>query len=347
MSDIRDTIAAVGGGMVFLAIVVVVLSTVVGMAFSMAGGATVLETAPDTATQVDSIDDPGDDLTVRATTGNALRLDGGGSHVRDPTNASVFTDGGWAVALTADPDETVLGNETTASLYAANNDTAHLLLEKGNWTAHYETASGDTAHVEAPANLSAQTSVGATFFNNSDGPDQLVLYVDGSRVDSDQPDATTAPRSPAYAWIGSLDEVRIWNGSLSEGGHSAYAADPVRPLPTGASARLMFNDGYVDRVYYADGDATLVGDTSLVDGVAGPDLAAGTDYQTTTDPFTFEVVGGGYLDGAPVVFLGAGSGAFIALLNQLISIGSSALSLLVIGLLVAAALAVQDQFSDF
>jgi len=109
----------------------------------------------------------------------------------------------------------------------------------------------------------------------------------------------------------------------------------------------MFNDGLVTTAYYADGDATLVGDTALVDGVDAPGLVRGTDYTIETEPFTFRAVAGGYLDGAPVVFLGGAGGVFGGLLDQLTNVGTTALGLLVIGLLVGAAVWVQDQFSEF
>jgi hypothetical protein len=317
---------------------------VFGLAIGLTGGSAVLEPAPETATEVDDIDQPGDSLSVRATTGNALYLDGGGAYVDDPTNESVFTDGGWAVALVAEPSrEGRLTESDTASLYAAGNETVHLLYEEGNWTARYASG-GATAYVEAPASLDGRTAVAATY-NTTSG--ELELYRDGTRVDSAPLTAETVPRDPAYSWIGSIDEARTWNATLGPDRQAAYASDPVQPLPANASARLMFNDGRVTTVYYADGDATLVGETRLVDGVPGPDLVRGEDYETGAEPFTFRVIGGGYLDGAPVVFLGGGGGVFGGLIDQLMSVGTSALGLLVVGLLVAAAAWVQDQFSDF
>ena len=341
MSDIRTVISTVGVGIIGIAIVVAVLSPVLGLAVDLTTGSAVLEPAPESATEVDDIDQPGRSLSVRATTGNAVYLDGGGAYVDDPANESVFTDGSWTVAMVAEPSsEGGISEDDTVSLYAAGNETVHLLYEEGNWTARYESGSA-TAFVEAPADLDGRTAVAATY-NTSSG--ELELYIDGSRVDSAPLTAEIVPRDPAYSWIGSIDEVRIWNATLGASRQGAYASDPVQPLPENASARLMFNDGRATTVYYADGEATLVGETALVDGVVGPDLTAGDDYATTSEPFTFRVVGGGYLDGAPVVFLGGGGGAFGGLIEQLISVGTSALGLLIVGLLVAAAVWVTDQF---
>jgi hypothetical protein len=343
MTDIQTVVSTIGAGVIGIALIAVVLSSVFGLALDLTGGSAVLEPAPETATEVGGIDQPGNSLQVRATTGNALYLGGGGAYVDDPTNESVFESGSWTVAMIAEPSrDGAFGEEDTLTLYAAGNETVHLLYEQGNWTARYEAPSGQTAYVQAPASLDGRTTVGATYNASAD---ELSLYVDGTLADSDAPDATTVPRNAAYSWIGSIDEVRVWNSTRSASQHAAYHDDPVQPLPANASARLMFNDGQPARAYYASGDATIYGETGLVDGVAGPDLVGGDDYETTTEPFTFRIVGGGYLDGAPVVFLGGAGGAFGGLLDQLISVGTTALGLLVVGLLVGAAVWVQDQFN--
>lgn len=344
MTDIRDVIATIGTGIIGIAIIVVALSPVIGLAVDLTTGSAVLEPAPEVDTEVDDINQPGDSLEVRATTANALYLDGGGAYVDDPTNESVFTDGSWTIGMVAEPSrEDRIDDDDTVSLYAADNETVHVLYEEGNWTARYE-SDGATAFVEAPADLDGRTAVAATY-NTSAGA--LELYRDGERVDSAALTAETVPRDPAYSWIGSVDEVRTWNATLGPDRHAAYADDPVQPLPANASARLMFNDNDPTTVYYADGDAERVGETDLVGGVDGPDLVRGEDYETGAEPFTFRAVGGGHLDGAPVVFLGGGGGAFGGVIDQLVRVGTSALGLLVVGLLVGAAVWLQEQFNDF
>jgi len=261
-------------------------------------GLSALEPAPQQLTTVTGLGET-EDPTISATTANSLYLDGGGSYVDDPTDKAVFENGSWTVGVVAEPSrEGRITDTDTVSLFSAGNESVHLLLENGNWTARYETATGATAVAQAPANLDGRSVVAATF-NASAG--ELQLVIDGSRVDTAQPDATTVPRDPAYSWVGSVDEFRVWDTALSPARHAAYADGPVRPQPTDAAARLMFNAQSPTTAYYAPGNATLVGDTTLVDGVAGPDLQRETDYVVSGDQVA--VTNDGAVADAPVLIV--------------------------------------------
>jgi len=328
MSQARQVISAVVIAVVTL-VGIAAIGPIAGVVLDTTGGGTaVIEPAPDSPTKVSGlgVEEP----AVAATTGNALYLNGSGSYVDDPTNESVFADGSWTVAMVAEPSrEGRITPNTTATLYAADNESVHVLVEEGNWTARYDHAGG-SAYVEAPADLDGRTPVAASY-NTSVG--ELELYVDGQLADSAPLTATTAPRDPAYSWIGSLDEVRVWDAALPTTAHSAYAADPVEPQPTNATARLMFNDDLATTVYYADGDATLVGDTGLVDGVDGPDLVAGSDYVVDADAETIQTTDSSRVRGAPVLFVGAG-GALGGVANDVVAGTASAFELIPVLLLV-------------
>ena len=56
-------------------------------------------------------------------------------------------------------------------------------------------------------------------------------------------------------------------------------------------------------VYWAGTSATIVNGSWTNQGIENPSLQAGTDYATYTDPVRVEVLSGGYLEGAPVLFV--------------------------------------------
>lgn len=342
MSSLIGQIRTIGAATIAIAILVVVLGSVFGTATGVVGTGEVeyLEPAPATATGVDGVEAGS---TVRATTGTAIALTGQGAYIDDPTADRVFETGSWAIATTVDADESVVDSQDTRVVYAQNNESVLLLYERGNWTLRVENATGATAYAEAPATRDRE-ELGAQY-NATAG--EVELYVDGSLADTAAFTAASEPRDPAAAWIGTVDEVRAWNASLGASDHAAYASQPVRPVATDTAAlRLMFNDGQPLVAYYAAGDAAAVGDADLAAGVSGPGLTAGTDYAVDSGNNTIRTLDGGFVDDAPVLIVGGG-GAFAALLTRLQTIGSTALGLLVVGLLVGAAGWLNEQLGGF
>jgi len=252
-------------------------------------------------------DDTAGALEVSLSTETAVYL-GGNSYVDDPTDESVFGNGSWTVAATAEPIESDGFNpDATYTVYAADNETVKVLYESGNWTARYETPAGDTAFVTGNAELT-RTPIVAQYNSTAD---ELALYVDGQLVDTDTPDGGINSQDVNFAWIGSIDEVRVVNATIGTGGASDYAAAPTAPLATSNTvAHAPFNDGREDTVYYANGSASFVGDNvRFSDGVADPAIEQGTDYQLSTSPVVISALDGGVLDGAPIVFVEYGGGA--------------------------------------
>lgn len=339
----QETVKQVGGAIVMIALTVVILNSVVGVAFDLVGGGsgadTVLEPAPDALAYVTDGSDINDAFDVAPGTGTAAGFFADGYLDVPPPDAATRADG-WAVAATVEP--LTVDPANTYVVYAEANATILVTYDAGNYSAWYETPSRDTAAVTAPAS-GGQQAVGVEYRNATS---ELRLYVDGTLVDTDTADATVAPRQPAYAWDGTIDEFRRWAAPVGDATHAAYASDPVQVLNSStATHRAMFNTDDPDEVYYANGSGSLVGDTEIVDGVQPPELAQGTDYEIATDPIRIRATSGGYLDGAPVVFVFASGGTvFSGLLQRVVSIGGATLGLLVIGVLVAAAVAVADEF---
>jgi len=263
------------------------------------------------------------DATVKATTGDGLRLGGNGSYVSDPADPAVVRNGPWAVAIVVEPDA-VVDQVDTRTVYAKDNETVHLLYERGEWTLRAENQTGATAYANASASLGGQTTLSGAY-NESAGV--VELYVNGSLVDTASFTTQTVARDPAADWVGTVDEVRLWNQSLTRSEHRAYHQEPARAITGNRSLRLMFDDDRVFTAYFASGDASAVGETAQTDGVADPGLARGADYRIDTDAETIETVNGGLVDGAPVLLVGGG-GALPSTVATVIGGAASALELL-------------------
>lgn len=338
----RDAVATVGTALVGLAVIVVVLNSVFGLAFDFVGGDSgadqVFEPAPDALTFVTDGTSVSDAFDVTPGTGTAVGLSADGYVDIPPPDAATRADG-WAIVVTAEPQ--TIDSDNSYTVYAEDNATIYVAYEAGNYSAWYE-SNGSHGYVTAPAS-GGQESIGVQY-NSSVG--ELELYLDGAKVDSSVLSASAEPRQPAYEWDGTLDEFRRYERSIGAAGHAAYAADPVQVIdPANATHRAMFNSDDADEVYFANGSASLIGDTEIVDGVQPPELDRGSDFELATDPIRIRATSGGYLDRAPVVFVFADGGTvFGALLQQLAGVGGSALGLLVVGVLVAAAVAVTEEF---
>lgn len=300
MTDALHTVLSVVVIGVVAVVGLAVLGPVVGIAQDDIGtNSSVIEPAPNSFTFVADGEQSPDSLSVTPSTGTALAVSGATDGFVDipPPNATTRQDG-WALAATVEP--LTVDTNNTHVIYAEANATILVQYEAGNYSARYETASGDTAYVTGVASGGRQ-AVSVEYRNATS---QLRLYINGSVVDTATPTAAVEPRQPAYEWDGTIDEFRRWQTPVGDTTHSAYATDPVQVLNTSnATHRVMFNDNDPSEVYYANGNATLLGDTQLVTGVQPPQLTRGTDYEIQTDPIEIRALSGGYLNGAPVVFV--------------------------------------------
>ena len=342
MSDILRTIKTVGGAILAIALVVAVLAAVYGIAPGIIGDKTVFEPAErgfDNGTVVDDTEAPLG-LSVSLSTQTAVQLDGGG-YVADPTDDSTFASGDWTVAAVVEPADQ-FNDAATYTIYAANNESVFVAFENGSYSARYDDGS-TTAYVDGAADTSTRTAIVVAY--NAD-TSTLTLYLDGTQVDSATTTINTVAKDVPVRWRGSIDEVRVYEAALSGSQAAKYAADPVAPIaPSSAAARLPFNDNRLQTVYYATGDAAFVGSVSTTSGVSGDGLDRGTDYALSTDPVRITATDGGDLDNAPIVFVSWQDGAFGGLLASVFAVGSSALGLLVVAVLVLAANAVWREFS--
>jgi len=278
--------------------------------FSLGGGidassATVSDTGAGATTTLDSsISEQPDGLQVRATRENALQLDESAVTSNATDNVS---DGSWTLCAVGQLSSDA-NTDATYALAAADNGTALLLFSNQTWVAYYQ---NDSTGETAKATLSAanpQSSLTPVCGRFDDATDELVVMADGTVSAPDTADATTDSRSVAHDWRGTIDEIRAFDEPVANATLTAYASDPIQPFPgTQRAARMLFDEGSgsTTTVYFAGEDASI-GTATWTDGVSGPGLSAGTDYSITVDPLAITILSGGYVEGAPVVFVSWG-----------------------------------------
>lgn len=128
----------------------------------------------------------------------------------------------------------------------------------------------------------------------------------------------TDARYNLSSWDGTIDETRDYNVSLDSADRAEIRTYPSRPLPDiSPRVRVMYDarSGPVTSMpmYFTSG-AAAVDSATLVSGVGGDTLTAGSDYRITNPPLStprLEVLDGGNLDGAPVVFVSYDTRALI------------------------------------
>jgi hypothetical protein len=278
--------------------------------FSLGGvigssSAMVTDTGAGATTTLDaSISEQPDDLQVRATRGNGLQLD---ESAVTSTATDNVTDGSWTLCAVGQLASDANTNATYA-LAAADNGTALLLFSNQSWVAYYQNAStGDTAKATLSAS-SPQSSLTPVCGRYDDTSNELVVMAGGTVSAPDTADATTDSRSVAHDWRGAIDELRVFDEAVANATLTAYASDPIQPFPsTQRAARMMFDEGSgsTTTVYFA-GEEASIGTATWTDGVSGPGLSAGSDYSISVDPLVITVLSGGYVEGAPVVFVSWG-----------------------------------------
>lgn len=312
MSDLHGPIKF----MIVAAILIALLPTM--FAIGPAEGSAVLNANGGDDVLLDtSIREMPGDVTVKATKGNAVHLDGN-AYVEADEPADL-DNGSWTVcaATYLDPDANA---DATYSVYAYENETIVLQYDGGDWLAYYDNGSADgKATIDAPG-PAAENDGGFLGLNDDEGreyapvcarfddsSDELAVISDTASSTSTLTTETTS-RDLARNWVGSIDEVRTFDGAVTDSKIDAYTADQIQPLPgTNRSSRMMFDEGSgsSSTVYFASGDATLHG-AAWADGVDDPGLTEGQDYDVEANPLSVTIIAGGYLDGSPVQYVSWG-----------------------------------------
>lgn len=351
MSAGDDIIGTVGRYILILGTLAIVLGAFLGAGITAMGGIGTVPVEPTTGSFVNVSGDItySDGIAVRATLENALLFDGN-SAVTAPAPQNL-SKGSWTICTTAElGDGTNL--DATYDLVAYENESILLQYDAGKWSAYFDNGTHDAkATIDAPSPRGTSGILSSDQFTSVCGrynetSNELVIARDDTFSNPEALDASTDARNVSFEWVGRQDEVRLFNSSVSNATIASYAADPIKPQPgTDRVARFMFDEGEgsTTTVYFADVEASI-GGAEWTDGVPRPGVDEGTDYELQKEPLQLKVLSGGYLDGAPVVFVISGLGPWLNLLIQLSSAVSGALNLIALVPLILAALYLLNMF---
>jgi hypothetical protein len=271
-----------------------------------------------------AVADTGTGGAATASTQDDLLVSGGdvtlsGDNVSDPTvkqslNDSAQLDG--ASAITGELGADVAADRTVSTWARVDNtsgvrqvvsvDSRTILVYNGTsseWSCwSYDDSSGQTHRAAVSAaspgvftNLQCERAGGA-----------LTLRVNDSTTASVQTDSAnaTAQTLQTTPLDGSVDETRVFNGTLTSSEQSALYNTPTAPLESAPrQGRIMYDAyGSLDSipVYIAGGTLDGTAATKAA-GLEGQTAVEGTDWSLSGD--VIDVLAGGVLEGAPVVFV--------------------------------------------
>jgi len=344
MTDDLEDVKLVGLAIVTVSLVSILLIQFFGAAVIAEQGFSVdLEVTDATA----SVPDQGDptSATVRAGLGDAVALDGSAdSEIQFASDLSLGQN--WTVCTHAHAQSSVVTNNENRSILGLNDLHIYYDGSSDEYRAYYyDAATRNSSDIGVAANGADSTT--AVCVNRSAN---TVTITRNTTVGGSQ-DLTTAGQAaapPDTNWAGSLDETRVWSRDLNASEQSSYVNSPGKAVPGEPPAlRLMYDvrDQSSTSVpaYFARGEAS-VESAAYTTGLAAPSLS-NSDYDIDSDG-SVSVPSSSTLDGdGTVLFVdSSGGGPFSVIFGLVQGLGSAALTLLVVGVLVLAVRGVMDDF---
>lgn len=344
-----DIIKAVGVGMIAIALMVAIVSPVIGVVGDLSGERTTIQRSADAGEQVALTGDNITDVEVNQTLETAVRLNSGSTE----SGITWSPADSWTLATWTQIDDpaNATGRQSIVSV-----DSRAIVLYNGTsseWIGYWVSdATGDVYEVRTAASDPANwTHVTLTRDGNT-----LSLAENATVQNSVTLDAgnTTADNVTASQLDGSLEETRFYERALSASERTDLVTEPSVALDDPAHVRLMY-DGYGalgDSVSsfpaFGSGATTSasVSSGTLRDGFAGQTVTEDDYYLQNRE---IRRAAGSVLAGQPMYasYDTTTFGPFTSLMDSLISIGGATFGLLVIGLLVIAASYVSRQFQSF
>jgi len=312
----RVTPKQIMGGIVSLVIaaaILVVTINAVTNAATVGGLATMNASATDSATIDQRIGNIPNEVSVSPSQGNALVVDETDT-VSASAGADNITRGNLSLAVTASLDTaTLTAMDAPRTAASVANGTLQLVYNDSHWIAAY-----DNGTHSATVNTSAPSPSGLTALTTRANATHLTISRNGSATNASALTTSSDPAPLAFDWVGRLDEVRVFNGSINDSAVAQYGSDPIEPLPDEPrTARYLFDreSGGTSPGYFTAGSAQI-GGAEIGVGVQPPQMSSGGllgsgDYSLTEDPFGISIPSGSYLEGQPVVFVSYGSGAVL------------------------------------
>jgi hypothetical protein len=246
------------------------------------------------------------------------------AEVKQSLNDSAALDGSGAITGTLGDD--VADNRTVSTWARVNNstgvrqivsvDSRTILVYNAStseWACwSYDDASGETHRVA----VADATPEGWTNLQCERAAGSLTLRVNDTSSATVQTDSanTTAETLQTTPLNGTVDETRVFNGTLTSSEQTALYSSPTAPLESAdRQSRVMYDSyGGLDSipVYFAGGSLDGTAASKGV-GLQGQAAVEGTDWAISSD--TISLLAGGTLAGAPVIFVSwlAGGGGVV------------------------------------
>lgn len=335
----------IGTGVVGLAIMLVVLTSVFGIFATTGAQGTVKTAIPLDADNTGELELVGlgtgvENVSANQSLGTAAGFTGQANSYAKSGDAISVSDGSeWTVSTWAKLD-----NTTESQTIVSMQGRLVLYYDGTQWSAFLYRDSGSSYR----ANVSATDAANWTHLTVSHDNGQMTIYEDnvaGETVSTTERNAVAGTFS-AGNLDGSIEETRMWSVALNSSQRQELIDNPTRPASTPADVRIMYDTraGTATSlpIYGAAGNLQL-NNVNIVSGFVGESVDLGTDYQIINSERGVEATSE-KLQGNPVIFMTYDEGGLGGLLQKVVNVGGAALSLLVIGLLVWAANEVIDTF---
>jgi hypothetical protein len=238
-------------------------------------------------------------VDVSPSTGESLYLFEDSRVVAD-AGAELANGTNWSVAATASIDLDRAGaTSVPRQVVGYDNDSVRLYYNDSKYIARYDNGSANaTVSIPEPAPRNLSSLV--VRWNGTE-----LLLTNGTVSNTTTLTTSPDPAIPLWDWVGRVDEIRTYNGSINDSAVSGYTSDPISAYPDEPQGvRLMFDqlDNGETAQHFAGGAAVVEGGR-LTGGVEPPSMVEGVDYTVDSGPFSITVLAGGYLEGQPTVYL--------------------------------------------
>lgn len=350
MADFGGSVQSVGSAVVALLIIVAVVTPIATAAIDLSSPEPVAE---DVYLGADGQGETSKDSNIQSfeaeqSLGTAVKFTGAPDSQLNGS-AQIQRDDTWTTTTWARLNSTVDQSNATMRVLRLG-DWLYLTFDQGQWrVAHYDDSTLNTYVLTANAPHPAANYTHLSVKKNST---TLALYRNNTQVNSTPlSQSSNGDIKNASNLHGRAEETRVLDDPLNSSQRQQLIDRPTAPLKANETARIYY-DARADETaidVYRTGADLQMENVSVVDGFSGEDiqadgLVASGDYNR--DGSTVTAVDGGKLDGAPVVFVfyDWAPGQFGDIILNTISLGGSALSLLVVALIMLAMSAVMREF---
>lgn len=303
--EISEEIATIGSIIVLLFILIAATSPLFGLIAT--GGDTVLTKVGTNQFELSEAD--GESVSVSATTGQGAVFDGDDSI---SWTAPVNRTDGYALCANVVLSESANLN-ATYSVLGYENATATVTYSNYSWIGIIHDGN-QSVKASLPATSPRDWTAVCLNYN----ADQELQLSRGTTTSSWISASNETEQRPwALPLRGSLDEIRAFNSTVNESQLNRYVTYPVASLPSSdRAARIMFDRTPVS-VYYGVG--TVSSDGAVIgNGRSGLSLSQGEDYRLTYNPLQLQVLSGGLIEDAPIIWV-SWQGPFAGVINILVT----------------------------